>query len=52
MEFILCYTDLSGNDVWESVLGEDYMQIRVNTLMQILNCEAEDIMCFDKSTEL
>lgn len=51
MEFILCYEDKTGQNVWESVLGEDAMQVRVGDLMDELNCEAEDIMVFDKKTE-
>ncbi len=51
MEFILCYTDLEGNDVWESVLGEDAMQVRVGELTEELGCDDEDIMVFDKETQ-
>lgn len=28
MEFILCYTE-NGKDVWEEIIGEDAMQLRV-----------------------
>lgn len=51
MEFILCYTDKELNDVWESVLGEDAMQLRVWELAEKLGCDTDDIMCFDRSTE-
>lgn len=32
--------------------GEDAMQVRVCELMEELDCEAEDIMVFDKEMEL
>lgn len=51
MEFILCYTDENGNDVWESILGEDAMNVRVGELVEELGCEDEDIMVFDRETE-
>ena len=49
--YIICY-ELDGKNVWEMVFGEDAMQIRVDELINELNCEAEDIMVFDKETEL
>lgn len=49
--YIICY-ELDGENIWEMVSGEDSMQIRVDELMEELNCEAEDIMVFDKDTEL
>lgn len=51
MEFILCYTDKNGNQVWESILGEDAMQVEVGDLMEELNCAAEDIMAFARNDE-
>jgi len=42
----------NGENTWEIVSGEDAMQIRINELMEELNCEAEDVMVFDKETEL
>ena len=51
MEFILCYTDKEGKDIWESILGEDAMNVRVGELVEELNCEDEDIMVFDRETE-
>lgn len=52
MEFILCYTDLDGQDVWESVFGEDAMQIRVGELAdEKLLCSVNDIMVFEKSDQ-
>ena len=50
--YIICYEDTNGSNTWEMVSGEDAMQIRVNELMEELGCEAEDIMVFDKETEL
>ena len=52
MEFILCYTNKKSEDIWELIYGEDAMQLRVGELMEELGCDTEDIMCFDKSTEL
>lgn len=51
MEFILCYIDKNGNQVWESILGEDAMQVEVGDLMEELNCAAEDIMAFARNDE-
>lgn len=48
---IICY-ELQGENTWEMVSGEDAMQIRVDELMKKLDCEAQDIMVFDKTTEL
>ena len=49
--YIICY-EIDGENIWEIVSGEDAMQIRVDELMEELNCEAEDIMVFDKEMEL
>lgn len=49
--YIICY-ELNGNNIWEIVSGEDAMNIRVDELMDELDCEAEDIVVFDKETEL
>lgn len=49
--YIICY-ELDGENIWEMVSGEDAMQIRVDELTKELDCEAEDIMVFDKETEL
>lgn len=49
--YIICY-ELQGENTWEMVSGEDAMQIRVDELMKKLDCEAQDIMVFDKTTEL
>lgn len=51
MEFILCYFDEKGNQCWEEILGEDVMQIRVGELIEELDCDADDIMVFDKDTQ-
>lgn len=32
MEFIICYTDNKGNNVWEEIIGEDAMQLRIGEL--------------------
>lgn len=49
--FIICY-ELGEENIWEMVSGEDAMQVRVCELMEELDCEAEDIMVFDKEMEL
>ena len=49
--YIICY-ELDGENTWEMVSGEDAMQIRVDELMEELDCETEDIMVFNKDTEL
>lgn len=51
MEFILCYTNKEGEDIWESVFGEDAMNIRVCELEEELGCESEDIMVFERNPE-
>jgi len=51
MKFILCYTDLNNRDVWEEILGEDAMQVRVGELAEELGCEDEDILVFDFDTQ-
>lgn len=50
--YVICYMLANGENTWEIVSGEDAMQIRINELMEELNCEAEDVMVFDKETEL
>lgn len=51
MIFILCYTDIAGQDHWEEIIGEDAMQLRVGELAEELNCSEDDIMVFDKETQ-
>lgn len=52
MNFILCYTDLDGNDIWERVSGEDAMQLRVGMLAdEELLCDADGIMVFEESDQ-
>lgn len=51
MKFILCYTDNENNNVWESIIGEDAMMIRVDELMDELHCDAADILVFDQNTQ-
>lgn len=52
MEFILCYTDNDGNNVWEEIIGEDAMQLRVGELAdEELYCSTDDIMVFEKTTQ-
>lgn len=49
--YVICY-ELDGKNTWEIISGEDAMQVRVDALMEELECEAEDIMVFDKDSEL
>lgn len=52
MEFILCYTDYDGKNVWEEIIGEDAMQLRVGELAdEELYCSTDDIMVFEKTTQ-
>ena len=52
MEFILCYTDNDGKNVWEEIIGEDAMQLRVGELAdEELHCSPDDIMVFEKTTQ-
>lgn len=50
--FVICYTDLDGQDVWETVYGRDAMDIRIDELISVLGCESEDIMVFNRKDEL
>lgn len=52
MDYIICYTNHKGYDVWEEICGEDAMQFRVDDLMKELDCDADDIMVFIKHTQL
>jgi hypothetical protein len=49
-EWIICYTR-DGNDIWETVLGEDAMQIRVGEIVDETGMDADDIVVFNKSDE-
>ena len=49
-EWIICYTK-DGEDVWESVLGEDAMQCRVSEITEETGCTAEDVRVFNASHE-
>lgn len=49
--YILCYEE-NGKQVWEEILGEDAMEIRVDELMEELNLDADDIQVFAKNTQL
>ena len=51
MKFILYYTDLNHQDVWEEIIGEDAMQVRVGELAEELDCNDEDILVFDLDTQ-
>lgn len=45
--YILCY-----DGAWESVIGEDAMQIRVDELAKELDCDPEDILVFHTDSKL
>ena len=49
--YILCYEE-NAKQVWEEILGEDAMEIRVGELMEELNLDADDIQVFAKNTQL
>ena len=51
MKFILCYTD-NGNNIWEEIIGEDAMQLRVGELAdEELHCDVDDIIVFEKTDQ-
>ena len=52
ISFILCYTDDKNNPIWEEVIGEDAMQVRVGEIMDEFHLAAEDVKCFSKLSEL
>lgn len=52
MKFILCYTDNNGKNIWEEIIGEDAMQLRVNELAdEELHCDTDDIMVFETADQ-
>ena len=52
MEFIICYTDNKGNNVWEEIIGEDAMQLRIGELAdEELHCCTDAIMVFERTTQ-
>lgn len=48
---VLCYEE-NGKPVWEEILGDDAMEIRVGELMEELNLDADEILVFRKDTQL
>ena len=50
--YYLLYENENGEQIWELVAGEDAMQLRVNELMDILNCNDDDIIVFNGDDEL
>lgn len=50
--YVICYESLNGDCVWEIVAGEDCMNVRIEELMNILDCDADDIMVFDMDSQL
>lgn len=55
MKFVLCYEKVNEkgfyDNVWEIIIGEDAMNVRVVELTEELNCNDEDIMVFDMETQ-
>ena len=54
MNFILCYTNRDGKDVWEEIIGEDAMEVRVGEIAEeelFPGMNEDDIMVFNKSTQ-
>lgn len=52
MSYIICYIDMNSNTVWESIYGEDAMQVRVSELMDKFECDSGEIMVFDIDSQL
>lgn len=50
--YVICYTDLKGNQKWEIIDGYDEMQVRVYDLCNELRCDEDDILVFDKDDKL
>lgn len=50
--YVICYFDMNGNTVWESIYGSDATDERVYNLAMELNCDPLDILVFDYDTEL
>jgi hypothetical protein len=50
-EYIICYVNEIGDNVWEVIDGEDAMQERVCELEEI-GIDFDDIMVFEKSSQL
>ena len=50
--YIVCYVDTNSNTVWESVYGEDAMQIRVSELIDEFQFGYNGILVFDCNDQL
>lgn len=50
-DYVICYEDFDGSK-WETISGEDAMQVRVNELTRSLDCDPEDIMVFEIGSQL
>lgn len=55
MEFVLCYEKLNESgfyeNTWETIIGEDAMNIRLTELEDELEINPDDVMVFNRDTE-
>lgn len=50
MRFILCYT-FKKEQVWEEIIGEDAMNVRLSEIFGETGLTEDDIMVFDKESQ-
>lgn len=50
MRFILCYT-FKKEQVWEEIIGEDAMNVRLSEICRETGLTEDDIMVFDKESQ-
>lgn len=50
MRFILCYI-LGKEQVWEEIIGEDAMNVRLSEICEEIDLTDDDIMVFDKDQQ-
>lgn len=50
MRFILCYI-LGKEQVWDEIIGEDAMNVRLSEICEETDLTDDDIMVFDKDQQ-
>lgn len=50
--YVICYETPHGTPAWETIFGEEDMQIRVDKLTKELDCDPEDILVFHTDSKL
>ena len=52
-DYIICYTDDRGNNIWEGISGEDAMQERIFELTELYKvCTDDEVFVFDFTQQL